>query len=48
MGGVLGQADTVVTCVCPGSEVSTPLKMNGWNLEITHFPKENHLNQTFI
>ena len=26
----------------------TPLKMNGWNLQITQFEKENHLNHTSI
>ena len=26
----------------------SPRKINGWNLKITHFEKENHLNQTII
>ena len=25
---------------------STPMNMNGWNLEITYIEKKNHLNQT--
>ena len=28
--------------------MDTPWKVNGWNLQITSFEKENHLNQTFI
>jgi len=30
------------------SLVENPGKINVWNLKITHFEKENHLNQTII